>query len=129
MHYFLGFLFQLMCTFPKIELLIFIKDMDLWNFEAKKMLTTWVISMLLCFIRLLMFIYVKTLWTFLCVCSLHCFSCIFATIVQAIKVLNMIKLYGKPIRVNKVLLWLLFFNLVSFKFLYAMYTRWKYTQH
>lgn len=110
--YFLAF-FQLTCTFQKIEWQIYIKDMALWSSVVKKMLTTYVFpspfsyricSVYLLFLSLLLEI-MYTMWNWWAVCLSHVLFFLLIYIVfeiQAIKTLNMIKLYGKPIRVNKV---------------------------
>lgn len=82
-----------------------IRDMALWNSEVKKMLTMYVLVVFLVTLFLLASVLLSVIFFY------HgigfCYSLLSlskALPMQAIKVLNMIKLYGKPIRVNKVML-------------------------
>lgn len=87
----------------RTELLMLIRDMALWNSEVKKMLTMYVLVVFLVSLFLLASV--------LCIFFYHEFGFCYSLLslskalpMQAIKVLNMIKLYGKPIRVNKVMI-------------------------
>lgn len=76
--------------FQKIGLQISIKDMALWNSEVKKMLIMYG----------LLFIFAPHNISYAISSMIDLLNMFI--LMQAIKVLNMIKLYGKPIRVNKV---------------------------